>query len=96
LRQDIIWSKPNPMPESVKDRCTKSHEYMFLLSKSPRYYFDSEAMQEKTVNDEGTRNKRDVWNIPVQATKEAHFATYPEKLVEPCILAGSKRGGACN
>lgn len=49
LRQDIIWHKPNPMPESVRDRCTKAHEYIFLLSKSPRYYFDSEAMQEDAV-----------------------------------------------
>lgn len=161
LRQDIIWSKPNPMPESVKDRCTKSHEYIFLLSKMPTYYFDYEAIQEeakwkddkrasqdrieydgkrsegddshaqksfvgfskKTVpirfggnkygdNDdphfatksgkewipqeqEGTivRNKMDVWSIAVKPTKEAHFATYPEDLVEPCILAGSMRGG---
>ena len=46
LRQDIIWHKPNPMPESVRDRCTKAHEYIFLLSKSPRYYFDSEAIKE--------------------------------------------------
>ena len=46
LRQDIIWHKPNPMPESVTDRCTKSHEYIFLLSKSPKYYFDYEAIQE--------------------------------------------------
>ena len=49
LRQDIIWHKPNPMPESVRDRCTKAHEYIFLLSKSERYYFDSEAMQEDAV-----------------------------------------------
>ncbi len=126
LRQDIIWAKPNPMPESVKDRCTKSHEYIFLLSKSNKYYFDHEAIQEEakfkddnrngsgriayegkrtdggventkaqqsfvTIND--FRNKRDVWNIPLQPTKEAHFATYPEKLVEPCILAGCRLGG---
>jgi site-specific DNA-methyltransferase (adenine-specific) len=49
LRQDIIWHKPNPMPESVRDRCTKSHEYIFLLSKSPKYYFDHEAMKEPAV-----------------------------------------------
>ena len=49
LRQDIIWAKPNPMPESVKDRCTKSHEYVFLLSKSPKYYFDNEAIKEDAV-----------------------------------------------
>lgn len=56
LRQDIIWHKPNPMPESVKDRCTKAHEYIFLLSKGPRYYFDSEAMQEGAVR--GTAGSR--------------------------------------
>ena len=156
LRQDIIWAKPNPMPESVKDRCTKSHEYIFLLSKSKNYYFDYEAIQEeatgydgrkdttlkgspkyanseitasggvhgyaasgherwkfKNLADKGQqshtmherraegmedimypiRNKRDVWNISVQPTKEAHFATFPEKLVEPCILAGCRVGG---
>lgn len=103
LRQDIIWHKPNPMPESVKDRCTKSHEYIFLFSKSPHYYFDSESISEpiKETTDysgnewqpSGRRNKRDVWDICVQPTKEAHFATYPESLVEPCILAGSRVDG---
>ena len=52
LRQDIIWHKPNAMPESVKDRCTKSHEYIFLLSKSEKYYFDYEQIQEKTITHE--------------------------------------------
>lgn len=125
LRQDIIWAKPNPMPESVTDRCTKSHEYIFLLSKSPRYYFDNEAIQEdanpqsearyKSVFNAGKvqehfrpdgatntmgmkewtgkRNKRDVWQVSTQAISEAHFATFPEKLIEPCILAGSRRSG---
>ena len=99
LRQDIIWAKPNPMPESVKDRCTKSHEYVFLLSKSPKYFFDYRAIQEESISNAGDttpsemRNKRDVWMIPVQPTKEAHFATYPEKLVEPCLLAGYPEGG---
>jgi len=139
LRQDIIWHKPNPMPESVRDRCTKSHEYVFLLSKSPRYYFDYEAIQEEATGYDGRkdlmlkgsnkyssgdylpdqngqpmaarghvrwrfettqygeilpiRNKRDVWTVPTQAINDAHFATYPEKLVEPCILAGSRVGG---
>jgi len=154
LRQDIIWAKPNPMPESVKDRCTKSHEYVFLLTKSARYYYDNEAIMEvatgydgrkdtmmkgsakyangyvpnqpantmaqkgherwKRKNDDtgyggdGTgfqdhsgysnlenpyvRNKRSVWFIATQPTREAHFATFPEKLVEPCILAGSRAG----
>lgn len=123
LRQDIIWHKPNPMPESVKDRCTKSHEYIFLLSKSQHYYFDNKSIQEEAVSGEAIRdksaegyqadypngnrfskgahvygknnkrNKRDVWQIPVSPVKEAHFATFPEKLVEPCILAGCPVNG---
>lgn len=160
LRQDIIWHKPNPMPESVRDRCTKSHEYLFLLTKSPKYYFDQEAILEpvsantharlsqnvqdqigseranggaktngnmkavarkvypgngvgfghgydKTVkprvkNNESMdaalaimpdkRNKRSVWTIPTESYSEAHFATFPRALVEPCILAGSRPG----
>lgn len=168
LRQDIIWNKPNPIPESVKDRCTKAHEYLFLLSKSPKYYFDAEAIAEplglssiarlsqpglaeqagsdrvpgktngamkavgrraagnKThkqtaayeAGDErlrtkagligfaererakveagdlvGTRNKRSVWTVATQPYKEAHFATFPPALIEPCVLAGSPSGG---
>lgn len=120
LRQDIIWAKPNPMPESVTDRCTKAHEYLFLLTKSARYYFDHRAIQEPSVESscgnkkrvtakergcpaEGTgsgipwsgltRNKRDVWTIATRPYKEAHFATFPPKLVEPCVLAGSPKGG---
>ena len=154
LRQDIIWAKPNPMPESVKDRCTKSHEYIFLLSKSPRYYFDSVAIEEpakydgrkqtkmagskkykdveylangnanslsvggrerwrfKNLQEDGqqpnsfhesrargekdkvyaVRNKRDVWFVATKPYKEAHFATFPQELITPCILAGSKAG----
>lgn len=179
LRQDIIWHKPNPMPESVKDRCTKSHEYIFLLSKSPKYYFDYEAIQEESISSdtrpsalirarengyqtkdalfpeaylkpkhpiggvkrgeqgdehyrtasgnewiptvrhkniaekgqrpnsfhlsraEGmadevyqVRNKRDVWKVATKPYSGAHFATFPEALVEPCILAGSRGGVA--
>jgi len=116
LRQDIIWHKPNPMPESVRDRCTKAHEYIFLLSKSRQYYFDSTAMQEpaKFAGDNrgsrsdarrGTkmnsisgvtgefRNKRSVWSVTSKPFKGAHFATFPPALIEPCILAGSPRGG---
>ena len=151
LRQDIIWAKPNPMPESVTDRCTKSHEYIFLFSKSKKYWFDHEAIQEEAsvqelngepkfggnkygANDDGhyatysgkeykprtkncmedgqrpnsmhirrekglpdkeyvVRNKRDVWSVNVQPTKEAHFATYPQKLITPCILDGCRVGG---
>ncbi len=184
LRQDIIWAKPNPMPESVTDRCTKSHEYLFLLTKSPRYYFDFDAIKEpsatcdprrpytskgaweldgrpedqqhggeprsfkgnkfnngktaehqlgrssnkprtagnkshKLVTEyEGsdseehrtaaglmkiadvpweTRNKRDVWTVATQPYKEAHFATFPEELIVPCILAGCPPAGKrCN
>lgn len=149
LRQDIIWSKPNPMPESVKDRCTKSHEYIFLLSKSAKYFWDQKAIKEEakystedrksqsnienqkyyptkehngirqrkpagwdtrqgahgafhregrapdveyTATHSLTRNKRSVWTVATQPCKEAHFATFPEKLIEPCILAGSRIG----
>lgn len=154
LRQDIIWSKPNPMPESVRDRCTKAHEYLFLLSKGPRYYYDQDAIAEpisaasvarlaQNVADqvgsgrvpgktngtmkavsrssgnkerkpgsargcpegsgsnvcgsipwEGTtRNKRSVWEVATQPFKQAHFATFPPALIEPCILAGCPAGG---
>jgi len=130
LRQDIIWAKPNPMPESVKDRCTKSHEYLFLFSRKPKYYFDHTAIQEIAAYDgrrditmkgsqkyadvnigqhmqslsarghkrwqikdgKYVRNKRSVWQIPTQAYAGAHFAAFPEKLVELCILAGSRPG----
>lgn len=158
LRQDIIWHKPNPMPESMTDRCTKAHEYIFLLSKSARYYFDYEAIQEPASdasvarwsqdveNQEGStranggaksngnmkavggpksrdeyknlqyngqkprtihekrlvgeeyaaavRNKRSVWTVTTKPYKEAHFATFPPDLIEPCILAGSRPGDA--
>lgn len=149
LRQDIIWHKPNPMPESVTDRCTKAHEYIFLFSKSARYYFDAEAIKEPATGWNGskfedgknlinhpnvgknrqrkpagwdtgkgghgsfhrsgraeaieyteiapeastTRNKRSVWTVPPQPFKEAHFATFPEDLIVPCILAGCPAGG---
>lgn len=126
LRQDIIWHKPNPMPESVTDRCTKAHEYIFLLSKSPKYHFDNESIKEessyfqtdkragkgniryegkRTINKSGingqdsfvtineTRNKRSVWTITTKPFKDAHFATYPEDLIVPCILAGCPEGG---
>jgi DNA modification methylase len=127
LRSDIIWSKPNPMPESVQDRPTSAHEYVFLLTKSPRYYYDADAIKEPAsyagavinlgeksfakrqalganVSPSGNglsdtyvvpdgRNKRSVWWITPQPYKEAHFATYPEKLVEPCILAGCPQDG---
>ena len=129
LRQDIIWNKSNCMPESVRDRCTKSHEYIFLLSKSERYYFDAAAISEPVTstkgnartfrgggaytggrahdnsaqvereshgnreNQTGRRNKRDVWTVSTNGFRGAHFAVFPEKLIEPCILAGSPLGG---
>ena len=86
LRQDIIWNKPNPMPESVRDRCTKSHEYIFLLSKKQNYYFDVDAIKEPT------RRKRSVWNVQTKPYRGSHFAVYPPELIEPCILAGSEEG----
>jgi DNA modification methylase len=150
LRQEIIWHKPNPMPESVRDRCTKAHEQIFLLSKQPRYYYDAEAITEpvspntharisqdvmaqvgsarahaggKTngnmkavirspkLQEPGSgiknnssfanavcmpvarRNKRSVWTVTTKPFKEAHFATFPPDLIEPCILAGCPEGG---
>lgn len=99
LRQDIIWHKPNPMPDPIKDRCASAHEYMFLLSKSKSYYFDYESIQEQsTTPDEngqltGKRNKRDVWSVNTKPDLNAHFAVYPEELIRPCILAGCPKGG---
>jgi DNA modification methylase len=149
LRSDIIWHKPNPMPESVTDRPTKAHEYLFLLSKSERYYYDAEAIKEPAIYAEEARydnglnghgggvshagqgsstrkfksdkqrghgrrhdgfndrwdqmtkqeqcskfrNKRSVWTVATQPYSEAHFATFPPKLIEPCILAGCPSGG---
>ena len=84
LRQDIIWHKSNPMPESVRDRCTKSHEYMFLLSKSQNYYFDVDVIKEPT------RRKRSVWNVSTKPYKGSHFAVFPPELITPCILASSE------
>jgi len=105
LRQDIIWHKPNPMPESVTDRCTKAHEYIFLLSKSERYWYDAEAIAEKSTGRDAigrtgianigpveTRNRRSVWTIPAQPYAEAHFAVFPPDLIVPCIKAGSRPG----
>ena len=94
LRQDIIWHKPNPMPESVKTRCTKSHEYIFLFSKTKKYYFDHKGIMEKAVYEEGLRAKRSVWTQTADSSANSdHFATYPKKLIEPCIIAGSPKGG---
>jgi len=102
LRQDIIWHKPNPMPEPVNDRCTKSHEYLFLLTKNNKYYFDKQSILEpisqislKRAEYGLRRNKRSVWTIPTSSYKEAHFATFPTSLIKPCILAGTSEFGCC-
>ena len=87
LRSDIIWEKPNCMPESVKDRPTRSHEYIFLFSKSLKYYYDF-----KYFLGQNGRNSRTVWSIQTEPFSGAHFATFPPKLIEPCILAGSENG----
>lgn len=154
LRSDIIWHKPTPMPESVRDRPTKAHEYLFLLAKSERYYYDAEAIKEPVTGDAhargagvnpkaasanpseerapargvkvpsgwdtgpgghreltgryrprqnesfsasvkdlvDTRNKRSVWTVPSSPFPDAHFATFPPRLIEPAILAGSRPG----
>lgn len=130
LRSDIVWSKPNPMPESVTDRPTKAHEYIFLLSKAARYFYDADAIREVATctsrpessrsrqahelvehnrargsgghvggnlgwNDpDAGRNKRSVWHIATQPYAGAHFATFPEDLITPCVLAGSRAGDA--
>lgn len=93
LRSDIIWNKPNCQPESVKDRVTVSHEYLFMFSKSENYYFDQDAIKEPTADGKGQKNKRTVWQINTEPCKEAHFAVFPRALVRPCILAGSPKGG---
>lgn len=134
LRADIIWHKTNAMPSSVKTRPTTDHEYLFLLSKSGRYYYDADAIREPHVTfseksrmrggrghfgkragtpEQGKnrgsgnlhdarwdeyfhpagRNRRTVWSIPLGKFREAHFAVFPEALIEPCIKAGCPPGG---
>ncbi len=135
VRSDIVWYKKNPMPESVTDRPSKAHEYIFLLTKSQKYYYDVEAVREENqtfinrpdkeerinIGDEYSRrdnsktahniyakntgllesfniagrNKRSVWEVTTTPFAEAHFATFPEKLVEPCVLAGTSEHGVC-
>ena len=90
LRNDIIWYKPNCQPESVKDRLTVAHEYLFLFSKSERYYFDQDAIRQQTTNGDGLKNRRTVWSINTEPCPEAHFAVFPRALVRPCIMAGSR------
>ena len=93
LRSDIIWHKPNCQPESVKDRPTQSHEYLFLLTKSESYYYDHAAIVEPTQDGRTTRNRRTVWPINTEPYREAHFAVFPPALVAPCIKAGCPTGG---
>jgi site-specific DNA-methyltransferase (adenine-specific) len=134
LRSDIIWHKPNAMPNPVKTRPTTDHEYVFLFSKSDKYFYDADAIREPHVTfsenskmrggrnhfgkrngtpEQGKnsgssnlhdarwdqafhpkgRNKRTVWSVPLGKFREAHFAVFPPKLIEPCILAGAPRGG---
>ncbi len=93
LRSDIIWYKPNCQPESVKDRPTRSHEYIFLLAKSEEYYYDSDSIKEPTGYPGGHRSRRTLWPINTEASREAHFAMFPPNLVRLCILAGSPEGG---
>ncbi len=90
LRSDIIWYKPNCQPESVKDRPTQSHEYIFLFSKSEKYYYDSVSIKEPAIEKGKLRNKRTVWQVNTEPFPEAHFATFPEELVKPIILASTK------
>lgn len=91
LRSDIVWNKPNAMPESVKDRPSRSHEYLFMFTKSERYFYDSEAAKEPADNGK-LRNRRSVWNIKTKGFSGAHFATFPTELVRPCILYSSQPG----
>jgi site-specific DNA-methyltransferase (cytosine-N4-specific) len=91
LRSDIIWHKPNAMPESVKDRPTRSHEYLFMLTREEKYAYHPDAVKEPT-QDGGNRNRRTVWNINTSPSGGAHIASFPEELVEPCILSSSKSG----
>lgn len=92
LRSDIVWYKPNCQPESVKDRPTQAHEYLFLLTKSAFYRYHFEAIREPRDDGRGLRNKRSVWAVNTAPFPMAHFATFPPELVKPCILAGSDPG----
>jgi site-specific DNA-methyltransferase (cytosine-N4-specific) len=92
LRSEIIWEKPNANPESVRDRPVRCHEHIFLLTKNEKYFYDRDAIKEPANGTGKTRYKRTVWSVNTEALKEAHFATFPTALIEPCILAGSKPG----
>lgn len=91
LRSDVVWNKPNAMPESVKDRPARSHEYLFMLSKSEKYYYDWQSVREK-ADGGGLRNRRSVWNINTKPFSGAHFATFPAELIRPCVQASTELG----
>lgn len=94
LRSDMIWNKPNCQPESVKDRPTRSHEYVFLFSKSEKYYYDWQAIMEPTSDaKQKSKNRRTVWNINTEPYPGSHFAVYPRALVRLCVAAGSRENG---
>lgn len=94
LRTDMIWNKPNCQPESVKDRPTRSHEYVFLFSKSEKYYYDWEAVKEPAADPkQKSKNRRTVWNINTEPYPGSHFAVYPRALVRLCVAAGSQKNG---
>lgn len=92
LRSDIVWYKPNAQPESVKDRPTRAHEYIFLFSKSEHYLYNYEAILEPTTNGSGSRNRRSVWAINTKGYNGAHFAVFPPELVRLCLLASTNSG----
>lgn len=93
LHSDIVWHKPNCQPESVRDRPTRAHEYVFLFAKSETYHYDHEAVRELAAEG-ATRNRRSVWSINTRPFPGAHFATFPEALAEVCVAAGAPAGGA--
>ncbi|MFO8006827.1 MAG: site-specific DNA-methyltransferase [Candidatus Brocadiia bacterium] len=92
LRSEIIWHKPNCQPESVKDRPTRAHEHVFLLSKAEQYYYDYEAAREPALGSRRWRNRRTVWSVNTESFNGAHFATFPRSLVEPCVAAATAEG----
>lgn len=91
LRTDIIWNKPNAMPESVKDRPTRSHEFLFMFSKSEKYFYNTDAVKQ-VADGGGLRNLRTVWNVNTKPYTGAHFATFPPELVRPCVKASTEPG----
>lgn len=92
LRSDVIWEKPNAMPSPVADRPVSSYEHVFLFAKNKKYYYNYEAVQEERLDGKGFRRQRDVWRINTVPFKGAHFAVFPEELVNRCILASSEKG----